>query len=149
MAWYKCVCGGGMRLLVLASHRTSDLCVLHCLHSNRDILPHHAAPNLPATQILNTTPTPTPHPNPTPQPHTRHPHLDLIIVQETVAVRHPHEQPEGAAVAVAGDVLKEAAAPEGAEGGDAGAGGDADEGGVGVLVGFWFGGWRVRWGVIW
>ena len=59
--------------------------------------------------------------------------LDLFVVQLGIGIGHTHEQPGKAGELVRGDVLKEHAAPEGAEGGNTGTGGNHDDGGVGVF----------------
>ena len=58
--------------------------------------------------------------------------LQLLVVQGGLLVSHTHEHPEQAGELVARHGLQEAAAPERAEGGNSGSGGNADQDGVGV-----------------
>mmetsp|Transcript_748 Transcript_748/g.2175 ORF Transcript_748/g.2175 Transcript_748/m.2175 type:complete len:211 (-) Transcript_748:126-758(-) len=59
--------------------------------------------------------------------------LELLLVEKGVGGGDAEEEPHGAGEFVVGVVLHEGAAEEGAEGGDAGAGGEHDDGGVRVL----------------
>lgn len=61
--------------------------------------------------------------------------LQLVLVKDAVGVGEARQQPELVLVALlAGQLVVEEAAPEGAEGGDARAGGDAHDGALHVIL---------------